>query len=327
MSDAALEMKLIRDTAAGWFAKLNNSTVSTDTLRAFRAWRNGDPRHDQAYLEIEAFWKRAAKLENDREIQQAAGAALERKPQGLGALPRPGGKAVTAALFSLLVVAGAALAWPTLVGRTYATAVGEQRFVALADGSRLRLDTRSRVRVRLGARQRDIELLAGRAFFDVAHDPARPFVVAADGARIRAIGTRFDVRRDPGGVQVVLVEGRVRVDGEAAGRPAAWTLEAGEAVRSGRDAPPAVRRVDAVQATSWTTGRLVFHAQPLSAAIAEVNRYSERPVVLRAPALAGRPVSGSFEIGDTPAFVSAVAELYDLKVDRSADAIVLRPAA
>lgn len=327
MSDAALELKLIRDTAAGWFAKLNNSTVTTDTLRAFRAWRNGDPRHDQAYLEIEAFWKRAAKLENDREIQQAAGAALAREPRGPGGLPRPGGKTVAAAVLVLLVAVGATWAWPILFGRTYATGVGEQRLVTLTDGSRLRLDTRSQVRVRLGSNRRDVELLAGRAFFDVAHDAARPFVVTAEGTQVRALGTRFDVRRDADGVQVVLVEGRVRVDGVAAGRPAAWTLEAGEAVRSGRNAVPAPRRIDTAQATSWTTGRLVFHAQPLSAAIAEVNRYSPRPVVLRAPALADRPVSGSFDIGDTDAFVSAVADLYDLQVAPSADAIVLRPAA
>ena len=327
MSDAALEMKLIRDTAAGWFAKLNNSTVSTDTLRAFRDWRHGDPRHDQAYLEIEAFWKRAAKLQNDAEIHQAAGAALARAPRGITGLPRPGGKTVAGAVLVLLVAAGATLAWPILFGRTYATAVGEQRFVALPDGSRLRLDTRSRVRVRLGGTERDVELLAGRAFFDVAHDPARPFIVTADGTRGRAIGTRFDVRRDATGVQVILVEGRVRVEGQAAGRPTAWMLDPGQAVRSARDAAPAVQAVDTAQATIWTSGRLVFHAQPLSVAIAEVNRYSRRPVVLRDPALAARPVSGSFDIGDTGAFVSAVADLYDLKVDQASDSIVLRPAA
>lgn len=324
MSDAALEMKLIRDTAAGWFAKLNHNTVTTDTLRAFREWRKGDPRHDQAYLEIEAFWQRARKLERDAEIQQAAGAALERKPQG-GA--RPGGRTI-AGIALAVVAAGAGMwAWPNLVGRTYETAIGEQRFLTLADGSRIRLDTRSRVQVRLAAHERDVKLLEGRAFFEVAHDAARPFIVQADGARVRALGTRFDVRRDAQGVQVVLVEGRVRVDGPAGAHPRTWTLDPGESVTTSAVRPVEVRKVDAAQATSWTSGRLTFNDVSLADAIAEVNRYSPRPIVLHAPALASRPVSGAFDIGDTKAFVSAVADLYGLVVEDEAQQIVLAPSA
>lgn len=328
MSDTALDEKRIRDEAAQWYARLNNTTITTETLRAFRAWRT-DERHADAYAEIEAFWRRVGKLQNDPEIQRAAGEALarEKKPR-LGPLPRPGGRTLAAAALVLLLGLAAAFAWPSLVGRTYAAAVGEQRFVTLADGSRLRLDTDTEVRVRLAPRLRRVELLRGRAFFEVAHDAARPFLVRAGTTEVRALGTRFDVRRDRDDVAVTLVEGKVRVEGQADHRAQTWTLTPGQQVVVGPPAAtPAVHAVDAEAAVSWTSGRLVFQGRPLGEAVAEVNRYARRKVVLQDEALAARPISGVFDIGDTPAFVAAVSDLFGLRAEDRSGEIVLRPAA
>ncbi len=81
----------------------------------------------------------------------------------------------------------------------------------LPDGSRMTLDTDSEVDIAFAPERRNLRLVKGRAFFDVAHDAQRPFAVVADGREVEALGTRFDVRMDPGQVRVVLVEGRVSV--------------------------------------------------------------------------------------------------------------------
>ena len=101
--------------------------------------------------------------------------------------------------------------WGLSKPTTYSTAIGEQRSFTLADGSTIELSPRSRVRVRLSDRERDIQLLDGQAFFTVTKDVNRPFVVAVDQARVRAVGTQFDVNKRRSGTTVTVLEGRVAV--------------------------------------------------------------------------------------------------------------------
>lgn len=314
MSDAALDEKKIREAAADWFAQLNNTTVSTDALRAFREWRR-DPRHDAAYRDVEALWRAAGMLRNDADIQKAAEEALERKSKKkrTGPLPRPGPRGTAAAIFAAVLAVGLTILWPQIAGRTYATEIGEVRLVRLEDGSRLRLDTDSKVRVRLAGNARRIDLLSGRAQFEVAHDEARPFVVQAGETAVRALGTRFDVRREAAGVEVVLFEGSVEVDGpgEAA---SPLILRPGETARLPTGAQrPVVLAAAAPELDSWTSGRLVFRSTPLGEAADEVNRYSPVKVVIEDARLAATPVTGVFDAGDTAAFVDAVRDLYGLQ--------------
>jgi transmembrane sensor len=152
----------------------------------------------------------------------------------------------------------------------------------------------------------------GQAFFDVAHDASRPFVVVADGVRVRALGTRFDVRRDGEAVRVTLVQGRVQV--RARGE-SATELRPGQAVVADRRGVSQPAPVNAGAVASWTTGRLTFSGVPLREAVAEVNRYSDRKVVLDAPeAVAGELVSGQFVAGDVDNFVAGARSLYGLRV-------------
>ena len=319
-----------RQEAADWFARLNTKTITTAELRAFRAWR-GNAANAGAYADVEAVWKAAGALRDDPEIGAAVRSALTQTPprgrlrDWLRAVP-PSGKVsalVAVGLGAVLVASGVVV---SQAGQTYRSGLGEQRIVRLADGSQVRLDTNTQLTVRFAKTARQIELSRGQAFFDVAHDPARPFTVRADGAEVRAVGTRFDVRRDAGSVQVTLVEGRVQVRQAEGG--GAWTMDPGQQLRLGAKpttTPPQVKRIDAAAATSWTNGRLTFHATPLAAAIAEVNRYGRQKVTLEAADLSDHAVSGAFDTGNTDAFVAAVSDLYGLQVDRRPDGqIVLR---
>jgi len=295
--------------AAAWFARLRTSSVSLSTLEEFRVWRQS-PGNRSAYSAVEAQWKAMGKLEGEPEVDIAIAAALARGAEASGghrrfSAPWIAGAAMAGAL------AIAVVAYGVLSRGVLSTTVGEQRLVRLADGSRLRLDTDSKVIVRLSGGERHIELVRGQAFFDVAHDARRPFVVEAGATSVRAIGTRFDVRRDGDEVRATLVEGVVQVRAGGGPAPTMWTLRPGQQITTDH-AAPRTREVDVQAATGWTSGHVVFEGLPLSQAIAEVNRYSRRKVTLEDPAIGQVPVTGVFDSGDTDAFVSAVCALHAL---------------
>lgn len=173
--------------------------------------------------------------------------------------------------------------------------------------------------------ERRVVLGRGEAFFEAAHDATRPFVVEADGARVRAIGTKFDVRRDANAVKVTLLEGQVRV--VRADHPAVAILNPNQQLTVTDAGLTAPRAADAREAAGWTSGRLTFHGTALEDAIAEVNRYAVHRIALAAPAsVARQPLSGVFDTGDTGAFVTAVALEFDLTSTAGPDgAIRLTP--
>lgn len=308
-----------RDEAAAWFARLGNLSVSTQSLRDFREWRQ-DPANDAAYQEMESVWSKTGALANDPDVLRATEAALARNapPDRLAWIKRPW-VGWTLAL-ATLALSALGIALVNARTPTYATAVGEQRLVRLADGSRIHLNTDSRVKVDFRKGERRLALTRGEAMFDVAHDAARPFIVNAGAASVRAIGTKFDVRRDPAAVRVTLLQGSVRVRHDDQAR--AWTLAPNQQLTVTKTGAGTTRTTNAAATTSWTTGRLVFHETPLRAAIAEVNRYAEPKVQLDAENLGGRLVNGVFDVGDTDSFVRGVSNLFDLRVTTAADGTI-----
>lgn len=310
-----------RREAASWFARLGRRAVSTDDLRAFRDWR-GAADNQQAYAQLEQTWSAAGDLRHDPDIQAATQAALDRRQAGGRLLTSltPARMAFGAA--GLLVVIFAAIAFASgQFSPAYETGVGEQRLVVLEDGSRLRLNTDSQVRVHFTRGEREIRLLRGQAFFDVAPDTRRPFIVEAGETSVRALGTRFDVRRQPTRTEVTLLEGKVQVREPSRSQP--WLLVPDQQLTVVPGHRAIRQPTDAGKVSSWTTGRLMFEETPLAAAIAEVNRYGGEQIALDAPALAEAPVSGVFDVGDTEAFVAAVALLFDLEAERTERAVRL----
>jgi transmembrane sensor len=316
MSDQGLQGTRSDTEAADWFARLKARQVSARTLREFQAWRRGDG-NDAAYRKVEATWAAAAALAQAPEIQAATQAVEARPPPKptvtWTAIPK--GPAILGVSSALVLGMGAWL-WSSAAGQTFATRIGEQKLVRLDDGSQVRLNTDSRVRVRFRKDVREVELVRGEAFFEAAHDARRPFVVEAADTHVRAIGTKFDVRRQSDGVWVALVEGKVHVD-QTHGAAAA-VLQPDQQVTATARGISAPSAVDAAQSTSWTRGRLTLHDIPLSEAIAQVNRYTSRKVVLDAP-IGDARVTGVFNTGDTPAFIAAVTAYFDLRAQPAAD--------
>ncbi|PVM92765.1 FecR family protein [Caulobacter endophyticus] len=298
--------------AADWFARLSRTPIETEELTRFQRWSR-DPDNLAAYNDIEDISRAVRGLRDDPVMRAAAHHALAQPPERARRNFRGAWWAWGAGLAFAAVVSGAVLVLRPGVSDTYSTRVGEISSLRLDDGSQVRLNTDSTLRVRFTNGQRRVELLRGEAYFEVAHDTARPFVVAAGSAQVRAIGTAFDVRRAGDKVRIVLAEGRVRVTDRTTSRKDGWALNPGQGlVLSKAAGAPEPTTVDVAAATSWRTGTLTFHNVTLAAVVDELNRYSNTKIVLEASAPRELVVSGAFQAGDTAEFTSAASLLYGL---------------
>jgi len=315
------EPERVERTAARWFARRRSGEMTEAEARALQAWLDDDPAHRSAYDVVSRAWVRAGLMRSAPEVLQLR--ARHRRPFPLTRRVL-GSRATAAGLVAAVVGAsgliGSQVVWTELhrlPDATYRTGVGEQRTIKLADGSRVTLNTDSVLRTRRSGSRRLIYLDRGQAFFKVAHDAAHPFVVSAAGRTVTALGTAFDVRLDKGAFQVVLVEGRVKVEAPVAARRQAGApvesprsqateLVAGSQLVAVSDRDWRVTRADIPEQTAWVTGWLEFDGQSLGDVVGELSRYSSQRIVLTDPALATAPVSGRFRPENIGAFVRAL---------------------
>ena len=205
--------------------------------------------------------------------------------------------------------------------------VGSVTSVPITDGSTVTLNTNSRIRVAVSDHERRVELNRGEAFFEVAKDPTRPFVVVVGNRRVVAVGTKFSVRRDEQNeVRVIVTEGRVRIEpmNEAEAVPA--ELTAGAIARgAGESVLIQKRPIDEIEeALSWRKGYLVFRDTPLAEAVTEFNRYNNRRVVIDDPELAQIPIGGNFRATNLDAFVRLMEDGFALRAEFRGNEILLR---
>lgn len=302
--------------AARWYARLQAPDCTDADRAAFEAWIASDPRHAQAFdLAL-----RVADLAGRRPLRRrTAGVAQARR--------------WPAALAASLVLAVAAAAW---FGASRTSPGGGAPVVLanagralqrheLADGTTVHLDIGARAVVAFEDDARRVDLTSGRALFDVARDPARPFSVHAGGTVTVALGTTFQVDV-ASAVQVVLAEGAVRVTG---GGDSPWSvdLEPGTALQwdAARDEAPRRMTLDVAAATAWTAGRHNFRDAPLRQVLEELNRYGERRLVLGDPRLADLAVGGSFVAGDARLTAATLEAVLPIRAEERGDEIVLIP--
>jgi transmembrane sensor len=250
---------------------------------------------------------------------------------------------------SILMAIGAITLLPSLPfgSEVYATTIGSQQSIKLEDGSIIRLNTHSRVKVRFSEHVREIRLADGEALFTVAHDPARPFIVITDSARVRAVGTQFNVyQAEPGATRVSVLDGVVQVTttdthpsaslppevrreaeakeaSELSGGAAAIRLAAGDeaVVREGkvvRAATPDVRR-----AVAWQDRQLVFNGDRIGYIAEQFNRYNSTQIRVEG-ALAERRMGGTFDVDDPMPMVRYLARDPHVEVIKTDSQIVIR---
>ena len=198
--------------------------------------------------------------------------------------------------------------------QTYATHIGELHQVTLEDGSRISLNTDSEVRVRYSSSYRHVDLTRGEALFQVAKNKEKPFDVEAGSTTVRAVGTAFSVRLHEAGanerVDVVVSEGRIAIN-----PPSKETYAAGNvaSVRNGRVDATIVASEDITSRLAWTTGRLMFQGEKLSAVVQELNRYNLRKLQVTDPDISDLRIGGTFQATDPDGFARALGATFGIK--------------
>lgn len=323
----------IEHRALAWLAKRDGGQWSEADQTEFADWLRADTAHRVTFLRLEAGWERSARL-------RVFGVGAGKEPRGVppagewrgspfferplapmirSAIKVKAPKIAAAAAAVLLVVAAGFYLNGFYSGEAYTTPIGGVASIPLSDGSNVTLNTASKLRVALTKEERRIELEAGEAFFDVANDPLRPFVVQAGHRRIVAVGTQFSVRRDGSEVQVIVTQGKVRIEPRT-GVERAELLTAGTVVHTARNALLVQNKSvdEAKEALSWRSGYLAFDETALADAVREFNRYTTQQIVIEDPKLAALKISGKFRSSHAEDFVQLLNKGFGVQV-RSVD--------
>jgi transmembrane sensor len=357
------------EQASHWWVLLHSESATITDHKRFGEWVRRSPERIEAYLETvrlmraltapQVRWPdistetliadaRSAAVESSNVVQHPSSAPALSEPTlfasapGAGTVSWPRAPWLLAAA-ALVLLAVAVILQVQFGSQVYVTRLGEQRYLLLEDGSRVTLNTESRIEVELRGHRRLVRLVSGEALFQVAHDVTRPFDVQVGDTVVRAVGTQFDVDRRANQTTVTVVEGRVAVvdhslalpvDGAADVRagtadvgeaplPApkgALLLSAAERVVITAAGIGATERVTTPAATtSWTQRRLMFDHRPLSEVAQEFNRYNRARIIIQSEALQTQEVSGVFQSDDPTSFLSFLSDIPGIEVRQMSD--------
>lgn len=332
----------IEQQAAEWLIRLDGDEVlSPEERRSLRRWMARSPVHRELLFRLAELWsdmnvlsELAVPLDHIAQVENGRRRRLRRVP-----IIAAAAAIVGAVGLAILIGRGSALDSNGL----YATAVGQQRFIALSDGSTVNLNTDSQIRVDYGGEYRDVFLLRGEAHFSVAEDRRIPFRVSAGRGRIRALGTAFSVYIRNGSVDVTVSEGSVVLERVvASGAPLEsgagaqvstaegpvrelGTLRAGQVAtipslvdasdqtdnlrNFGSIEPPELQR-----RLSWTEGVLLFSGEALDEVVREIGRYTMAEIEFADPEVGAIRIGGRFPVGETETMFETLESAFGLNV-------------
>lgn len=340
------EAKSTNRQASEWVALLATGDASAEDRARCNAWLREHPSHQAAFDQLNHTWGRLRTMGN--EVRSTIAADLD--PQAMAKYVAVSGKGVrrpkrlvwTAAAAALVVVTIAGmLLLPFGANTLYRTEVGEQMTFTLTDQSTVQLNTDTELLVTFSDRARNVKLLRGEAYFDVAHDTNRPFVVEAGQGAIRAVGTAFVVQLKHEVIQVTVTEGIVEVTHDVHSVPDT-SMPAGEV----NDVPPAKlsegqrveydQRVVSMTAVApeeldrdlaWRQGLLIFDGQSLDEVIQEVGRYTDTRLIIADGELHQLRVGGAFRANDLEALLEFFEKGLNISVNRDVPRTVYLTAA
>lgn len=285
--------------ALEWFVHLRDEAADADLRQRFEIWRAADPTHAEAFAKAEALWSGFEIAKPSFERQRVKAHPINRR----GVLALAG-----------LFVAGAPLVyWASTPGRfaDHRTDIAERRTVTLSDGSVVELGSDTALSVDFGPSERRLTLHRGQAFFRVAPDPARPFIVHTPAGSARALGTQFDLRLDEDGATVSVVEHAVEL-----ASPAHGVVVVGEGWQARSDASGVSepRRFDAGVVEAWRRDRIVFEDVPLRRVLRELERYRRGPILLMGEVVGRIPVTAVFEARNTDGALRTIERTIPVRV-------------
>jgi transmembrane sensor len=298
-----------------WVVKLRDERATQEDVAQWLLWYQADERHRLAFEEMQSFWHESGRLIGDDESASVA-ALLAGRESMPDERTQPGRRRWWPALAASLLVVTATIGW--LVSAHRATPdqpMAEVRQTSLPDGSTVDLAARSTVTSRYSEDMRLLvmEGASGEAYFSVAHNPQRPFVVQVGTMHVRALGTAFNVRHADDRVVVSVTKGIVEVSTPsgsakvAAGNRIAWEVSG--------DSVPSITPATAASTLAWQQGRLEYHNEPLAAVIADVNRYSQQPIVIDDAAAGEILFSGTVFTQATEAWIDSLPQVFPVQLE------------
>jgi transmembrane sensor len=311
----------IKAAAAVWVERRANSIWSEADQSELYAWIAASPAHLVAYLRADDIWKRADRL-------RALNRPFSLKPN---ASRKSIGKATLlkiAAVFVVTALAGAGTAFyfNSPAQHTYSTTIGGRETLMLSDGSRVELNTDTSLRVGSSDGERTVWLDKGEAYFEIAHNPARAFVVMLGDRRVTDLGTKFDIRRDPDRTEVALLQGKARFDDAINSvQPRQTLLAPGDIVTATANsislAQEPLRKLQ--NALAWRSGQLMFEHATLADVASQYNRYNRDKLVIADAAIAQFTISGTLPATDIGAFTRMATKLFHLRVEQHEGEVVV----
>lgn len=312
----------IEQQGARWIMLREQPDWSLEDQLALDSWMNESMAHKAAYWRLEHGWREADRIASLGETGKPLPALPFLKRRSW--IPAAAAAAVLAAIVGGAMELGEPERPAVLVAQKFSTAIGGRRLVPLTDGSKVELNTASSVRTSVTPKSREVWLDRGEAYFEIAHQNGRPFVVHAGSRTVTVLGTKFSVRRDGDTVTVSVVEGRVRVEDaiEPDAVPAAIITAGDVAVARGTSTLLAAKSEDrVVSALAWRGGMVDFDRTSLADAVAEFNRYNSKKIVIGDSETAEIRIGGTFQVSNVDAFVRLLHDAYGIHVEPHADGV------
>lgn len=309
----------IEDEALEWLIRREGPDWTENEDAKLNAWLEEAMAHKAAFWRAEHGWQNADRI---RSIGFDNGRSTE-----AFAPKRHGWKrvAVAASLLAALAIGGLTLSRPLSTDHIaevqqsqFDTPVGGRKIVDLVDGSRLELNTSTRLRAAVNDRSREVWLDSGEAFFEVAHREGNRFVVYAGRQQVVVLGTKFSVRRDGERVTVNVLEGLVKVQDSEGTNTHVAIIGAGDtAIARGASTLISSTSEERVEnALAWRDGMLSFDRAPLSTVVSEFNRYNRIQLAVTDQSVAQITIGGSFRASSVESFVRLLQDAYGLKIEQ-----------
>jgi len=315
-------MSSVHDEAAAWVARFGGQAPAAAERAPFDEWIARSPAHAAAYTEALQTWRDLAAMRRMDQYRELLGRPTLRE-RLVRAVRSPRPAFAVAGLAAVVAVAWLAFSldvFQFLRSTHVATQIAEVRELRLPDGSRVVLGAESQVDYVVTRTTRRATVIAGDAFFAVAHDSARPFTVATGDYTVRVVGTQFEIRRRPGMVRVAVSEGRVAVG--RTGEGDASVLPSGAAWIAGENCVE-VHPVDVYDVGSWRLGRLFYDNALLRDIVADANRYTRTRIVIADPQLGALRLTTSFRTSQIDGMLESLQAALPLVAERRADGEIL----
>ena len=337
----------IQEAASHWLVRLDGGPLSEEEVATFSEWLGSCPQNREAIVELCRLWDHMEVLSElatlfsyDHKVssQPERPSLTVNRPAFLYTVAAASVLVIIVFLHQQLGLSGIGDTTSHQSEMAYQTLIGEKQDILLEDGSIANLNTDSHIVVYFSDRQRNIRLIRGEVYFDVAHYPDRPFLVHAGSGIVRAVGTAFSVRLKGQNMEVTVTEGKVEVTSAVADTTGRLddlidiisdeylaTLSVGQTAEFGEKAINMVQAIEPEAVSrklSWQHGMLEFNGETLAEVVGEISRYTDKKIIISDASIRDIRIGGYFKTGEVDALLAVLKDGFPITINRVDDNLI-----